>query len=300
MILHLLHHGATSIAIRVTDGFEICSDAEIKLEQMQEGIAPFECAPYDQHSLYMTLLLAALSQNLSVIITTDRQRQELQYTHGIRNSYSSGDAHNEPPGIILRFNPDRDIFTATAMDPSRFKSSLFRLSRLNSGVRFSLSMGEETQVFYTENSIYDLFLEFSARWPLVHAPIPFFFQEGDLRVELVIAFHSGDGDHLLSYVNNAHTYNGGTHEEGLRQTFGRLRSHFTRIKPGHNRGVVAVMSLHSPSLIWGTLSTFKIYNSELKRKVYQMVRKGMLARIEENPEVAAEIGQWIKVDLPED
>ncbi|MEJ7147047.1 DNA topoisomerase IV subunit B, partial [Staphylococcus capitis] len=44
----------------------------------------------------------------------------------------------------------------------------------------------------------------------------------DVEVEIALQYNSGFATNLLTYANNIHTYEGGTHEEGFKRALSRV------------------------------------------------------------------------------
>src|SRR5699024_12430915 len=48
----------------------------------------------------------------------------------------------------------------------------------------------------------------------------------DVEVEIAMQYHKGFSSNVLTYANNIHTYEGGTHEEGFRRALTRVINNY--------------------------------------------------------------------------
>ena len=53
--------------------------------------------------------------------------------------------------------------------------------------------------------------------PIHEEPIYIHQMKDDIEIEIAIQYNSGYATNLLSYANNIHTYEGGTHEDGFKR-----------------------------------------------------------------------------------
>ena len=58
--------------------------------------------------------------------------------------------------------------------------------------------------------------------PLHEEPIYIHQTKDDIEVEIALQYNSGYATNLLTYANNIHTYEGGTHEDGFKRALTRI------------------------------------------------------------------------------
>ncbi len=298
-IVVLLAYGAKQIAVKVGEEIEIVSDAAIKIEPTEQGLLPFAVLSPVKDIRYEASLLNALSRTLAITNTSAEQREELLFNRGVLVSHNRTEARSGSIGVTLRFTPDSDIFEVTEISPAAFLSYFRRLSFLHAGVRFSLSAGGETHVFQADNGIIDLFTAVSSPYQLMHEPIQFVCQEGSLKLQLVMAYHSWSSQHLLCFINNGRAVEGGTHEQGLNHALKRLPGKLGLDKTFEN-GVVAILSVQYPDVQWRGCIKASVNNPELKMMVSRLVIEGTLHWFHEHPEVASHLGQLEIFTFPDE
>ena len=115
--------------------------------------------------------------------------------------------------------------------------------------------------------------------PIHEEPIYIHQTKDDVEIEIAMQYNSGYATNLLSYANNIHTYEGGTHEDGFKRALTRiLNSYGTQskiIKDDKERlsgedtreGLTAVVSIkHGDPQFEGQTKT-KLGNSEVRQIV---------------------------------
>ena len=127
-------------------------------------------------------------------------------------------------------------------------------------------------------------------------------ESDDWKLEAVWAFHSWPSDSGFSFVNNGRAAEGGTHEVGREAAFDQLAKSLNCPKDGEGQrinGIIYVLSLTYPSVIWQGCVKEYISNPELESLVRDALVKGSTEWIEENPDVAAEIPEIRTFNFPD-
>lgn len=280
-------------------GFVLESDALLVLEAKDDDkIFPFDSfdGPNFGGQGFEGQVLNALSETLEVRASASGTARELSYCKGQR--ISSIASPSDETGTRLSFAPDTSILTVTEISPMVFESYLRRMSFLHRGVRFRLTVGEQTQEFFSSRGIRDLFDSISSPYQLLHEPVHITAEEGELRLELVFAHQSWTDDLTWCFINNGRAVQGGTHEDGLRQGLRKLR---TKLKlPKHfSNGVVAVMSIIYPNTVWQGCIKAKVGNPELKEMVSRLVVEQTMEWFKTNPEVLEQVKQLRTFSFPD-
>ncbi|HDJ6384238.1 TPA: DNA topoisomerase IV subunit B, partial [Staphylococcus aureus] len=133
--------------------------------------------------------------------------------------------------------------------------------------------------------------------PLHDEPIYIHQSKDDIEVEIALQYNSGYATNLLTYANNIHTYEGGTHEDGFKRALTRvLNSYGTQskiIKEDKDRlsgedtreGLTAVVSIkHGDPQFEGQTKT-KLGNSEVRQVVDRLFSEHFERFLYENPSV---------------
>ena len=107
------------------------------------------------------------------------------------------------------------------------------------------------------------------------------------------------GDGALSI--NGRAVQGGTHERGLKDAFGQIHDKLKirrSSKYGRN-GIVALMSIIYPDVVWGGCIKASIGSPELREIVSRLVVTNVLSWIDSHPEVAEELKQLQIFQFPD-
>lgn len=281
------------ICVTAADGFEISCDVPLEISEKDGQMVPFECASAFTNGAGLDgVVLNALSVQLTVRITNDTTTQVLQYVRGIRTAHSTSPASGDV-GTSFCFQPDEDILKVTSLPATIFESFLRRLSFLNEGITFSLTADGGTQSWQSDQGMLDLFTAIIAPYQIMHEPLQFRATDGDLELEVVMAFQSWVDDDMLCFMNRGRAVAGGTHEEGLRNGLRRLKRRLkldTQFRGDFN-GVVGVASIIYPHAVWEGCIKEKVGNPELVKMVSQLVLDNAFDWIDRHPHVADQLQQ---------
>ncbi|MDG3007530.1 hypothetical protein [Paludisphaera mucosa] len=299
-----LSRGAKRVAVTVeAGGFVVESDAVVPIGESTSGrLVPFEECPVSRpgHDFEGTVL-NALSERLTVEVREGRRLVTLAFRRGALESRREMEVRSEEPGTTLRFVPDTSIFTITDLSPEIFRSYLRRLSFLHHGVRFSLNVGGDVREYFAPRGIVDLFDSVAAPYQLLHEPIHFVAEEGDLRLEAAFAYQSWTGDAVCCFINNGRAVEGGTHEQGLKDALHRIYRDFKLPKSlkADRNGVVGVVSIRYPGAVWEGCIKARIGNPELREMVRDLFIRGALEWQRDHPEVAKQLPKIRTFAFPE-
>jgi len=164
----------------------------------------------------------ALSERLDVEVRRDGH----VWTQRYRRGKPAGPVEKGEPtrgtGTTVRFTPDPEIFLDAAYNAKTIAERLEVKSYLNKGL--SIQFVDEkagTRVeFHHEGGVTDFLQAINTERKDTRAsPTPFVLEreEGDLRLELALAWTEATDEDLRSFVNTIPTRDGGTHEQGLRE-----------------------------------------------------------------------------------
>ena len=300
----LLGQRATRIAIAAdAGGFVIEADVVVPIEETVRGrLSPFEeITSLGQGHGFEGAVLNALSERLTVEVRHKQQSETLAFRRGSRHSRHAAADRPSEPKTTLKFVPDASIFTVTSLSPAIFRSYLHRLSFLHEGVRFSLTLGSETQEFHAERGIVDLFTAVTAPYQILHEPIHLVADDGPLHLEAVLAYHSWNENGLWCFINNGRAVEGGTHEQGLADALNQLYREFKlpKAKKADRNGVVGVMSLRYPDTVWEGCIKAKIANPELREMVSNLVVQGAKQWLQHHPDVAKQLRHLQPFQFPD-
>ena len=209
-------------------------------------------------------------------------------------------------GTIVHFVPDADIFQeTTTYDINILRTRIRELAFLNKGLRITLKdMRPEKPTeddFLYEGGIrhYVEFLN-KGKTPIFPDPI---YVEGvtkGITVEVAMQYVEGYQSKLLTFTNNIHTYEGGTHEEGFKRALTRVINDYAKnanILKGDEKlsgedvreGLTAVVSIKHPDPQFEGQTKTKLGNSDARTAVNEVFAETFNKFLLENPKVAREI-----------
>jgi DNA gyrase subunit B len=219
-----------------------------------------------------------------------------------------GDSENtDDHGTIVHFVPDPDIFQeTTTYDINVLKTRIRELAFLNKGLRITLKdMRPETPTeddFLYEGGIrhYVEYLN-EGKEPIFPEPI---YVEGftkGITVEVAMQYIEGYQSKLLTFTNNIHTYEGGTHEEGFKRALTRVINDYAKnnniLKENDDKlsgddvreGLTAVVSVKHPDPQFEGQTKTKLGNSDARTAVNEVFAETFNKFLLENPKVARQI-----------
>ncbi len=254
----------------------------------------------------------ALSETLEVYVHRDNKIYHQAYKRGIPQFDLKvvGETSDDNTGTEIRFKADPEIFTeTTTYDYATLQQRIRELAFLNKGISITLRDEREDEAnedeeaepredtYHYEGGIKS-YVEMlnENKQPLYPEPIYLHESKDDIEVEIAIQYNSGFATNLLTYANNIHTYEGGTHEEGFKRALSRVLNNYgTRtniIKDDKDRlsgedtreGLTAIVSIkHGDPQFEGQTKT-KLGNSEVRQVVDKLFSELFERFLYENPQ----------------
>jgi len=214
-------------------------------------------------------------------------------------------------GTLITFKADPEIFTETTVyDFEILERRLRESAFLNAGLRITLDdLRDETlplhRDFRYEGGI-SSFVQFLNKnrglTPLHEVPIHFSAVSGERSVEVALQYSDSYNELMLSFANNVHTVDGGTHETGLKLALTRVFNDYGRkfklLKDNDRNlsgddvreGLTAVISVKLTNVQFdGGQTKGKLGNTEVTPMVSALVYEKLMTYFEENPSVARAI-----------
>ena len=246
----------------------------------------------------------ALSETLEVYVHRDGKIHHQSYTRGVPDFDLKVIGETDKTGTVIRFKADPEIFTETTeYEYEVFQHRVKELAFLNKGLELNLSdeRGEEviSDQYYFEGGIKSYVEQINEAKEVLHDEVIYLDKEKeDVEVEIAIQYNKGYATTLLSYANNIHTYEGGTHEEGFKRALTKVINNYATknnlIKTSDDRlsgedvreGLTAIVSIkHMDPQFEGQTKT-KFGNSEVRLITDQLFTEGFERFLLENPSVA--------------
>ena len=207
-------------------------------------------------------------------------------------------------GTTVRFKADPLIFTETTVyDYETLYNRLQELAFLNPFLKidFTDERGEEPKFveFEYEGGIseYVKFLNKDKK-VMFEEPIYVKGNEGDIQVEIAMQYNDGFNANIYSFCNNVNTQEGGTHEDGFRNTLTRVINNYAKdqnlmkkddeLLQGDDvrEGITAIISVKHPDPQYEGQTKTKLGNSEVRRIVSAVFSEQLDRFLMENPATA--------------
>ena len=249
----------------------------------------------------------ALSSNLEVRVHKNGKIYFQGYSRGavLNDVEIIGDTDRH--GTTVHFLPDTEIFKETIIfDYDRLAVRVRELAFLNRGLKITIEDKREEkpqlQEYYYEGGIksYVGFLNKNKN-VLFEEPI---FLEGEqqaIAVEVAMQYTDGYHSNLLTFANNIHTYEGGTHESGFKTALTRVINDYAKrnklIKENEDNltgedvreGLTAVVSIKHPDPQFEGQTKTKLGNSEARTITDRLFSAHFDKFLMENPQTARKI-----------
>ena len=210
-------------------------------------------------------------------------------------------------GTMVTFKPDPEMFEDLVFDFETLHTRLREEAFLNGGVRITLtdSRGEET---VRESMCYEGGIVSFVEWihtrksmDVLHPEIIYISSQGEENTaEVAMQYNTSYSELILSFANNVHTGEGGTHEEGFRAALTKVINDYGKrnglLKDGEKlsgedvrEGLTVVISVKLTEAQFEGQTKTKLGNSEMRSLVAGMVTEKLSTFFEENPSVARTI-----------
>ncbi|MBQ2948498.1 MAG: DNA topoisomerase (ATP-hydrolyzing) subunit B [Clostridia bacterium] len=251
----------------------------------------------------------ALSRHLQVNVHQDGKIYQQEYERGKVCYDLKVIGSTERTGTIIRFWPDvkgeddEGIFETGSFNFDTLKVRFREMAFLNRGIRivFKDERGEDPKerVFYYEGGISE-FVKYinKNKTALIEEPIYMSGMVDTTSVEVAMQYNDSYSENILTFVNNIHTPDGGTHMAGFSMAITRVVNDYGR---KHNilkandanlsgedirEGLAAIVSVKLEDPQFESQTKSKLGNSEVRTIVNQIVGRQLSDYLEENPRQA--------------
>ncbi len=249
----------------------------------------------------------ALSTFVEVIVKINEKVYYVRFENGgktVEPLKQIGTCGVHEHGTTVRFKADPTIFTeTTTYEYDILYNRLQELAFLNPFLKIDFidERGEEPKSveFEYEGGIseYVKFLNKDKK-VLFDEPIYVKGVEGDIQVEIAMQYNDGFNANIYSFCNNVNTQEGGTHEEGFRNTLTRIINNYAKdqnlmkkddeLLQGDDvrEGITSIISVKHPDPQYEGQTKTKLGNSEVRRIVSAIFSEQLERFLMENPATA--------------
>ena len=252
----------------------------------------------------------ALSTELDAVVVRDGKGYAMDFERGhVKTTMHNVPVDDAPVsrGTIVHFLPDPDIFRETTVyDYKILMNRVRELAFLNKGLRISIADNRPaepiSESFHYEGGIKE-YVDFLNTNKDVIFEEPIYVEGMDNGIEVEVSLQYTDDYHsnMLSFTNNIHTYEGGTHETGFKSALTRVINDYARknnlLKESDDalsgddvrEGLTAIVSVKHPDPQFEGQTKTKLGNSDARTAVDRMFSETFSRFMLENPTVAKQI-----------
>ena len=253
----------------------------------------------------------ALSEWLEVEVAQNGHVYQQRFSNGGHPDYDLKETGiSSATGTTIRFKPDPEIFRETTVyDFETLERHLRESAFLNAGLCITLADRRDSENIIERTYCYEgglsSFVDYlttsRGQTPLHEKPIHFSAMHGDRSAEIAMQYTDSYNETMLSFANNVHTVDGGTHETGFKTALTRVFNDYGRkysiLKDGDKKlsgddvreGLTAVISVKLTEAQFEGQTKGKLGNTDITQLVSTTVYEKLMTYFEENPAVAKAI-----------
>ena len=206
-------------------------------------------------------------------------------------------------GSTIRFEPDETIFRETThFDYDILYKRLQEIAFLNKGLRinlYDLREDDKHDSFLYNGGIIEYVEMLNKNKTVLHDDVIYLSGEEDgVFFEVACQYNDGYNSNIYSFTNNINTYEGGTHEDGVKLALTRVINKYARnnkiLKDKDEaltgddvrEGLTMIISCKHPDPQFEGQTKTKLGNSEVKRIASDVFGNGFERYLMENPSIA--------------
>lgn len=207
-------------------------------------------------------------------------------------------------GTSVTFKADGEIFETTEYDCEILLKRLREQAFLNAGIRIVFSDNRDEENLFSETLHYEggirQFVEH------IHATRGFESlsgdviyisgSQGDSIAEIALQYNDSYNEIILSFANNIHTKDGGSHETGFKNALTKVINEYGRkmnllkdkeklLGDDVREGLTAIISVKLTECEFEGQTKGRLGNPEVKPFIEKMVQEKLMNFLEENPDV---------------
>jgi DNA gyrase subunit B len=249
----------------------------------------------------------ALSSDVYVEVNRDGKKFRQEYQKGKPVTKVSEIGTSRKSGTFTYFKPDDTIFKVTKFRFDKTADRLRELAFLNPQVKIELNdeRDGEQEFFHFPGGLKDFVKYVDDGTSTYVKPVYFDGEENDdndalTQVEVCFQYNDGYSENVLSYVNNIHTLEGGTHVTGFRAALTRSFNTYANNAAGKKtkvplsgddfkEGLTAIISVKVAEPQFEGQTKTKLGNSDVERIVRNIVSDKLAIFLDSNPAAAKKI-----------
>ncbi len=248
----------------------------------------------------------ALSSWLEVTVYHDSKIYYQKFENGghpVEDLKEIGTCEENRTGTTVRFKADPEIFTETTIyNYDTLAKRLQELAFLNKGIRILLRDEREeekkNEFLYNGGIIEYVQMLNKNKEPLHDEVIYVEGVEDGIEIEVAMQYNDSYNASVYSFTNNINTYEGGTHEDGVKRALTRIINNYAKnakiLKENDEaltgedvrEGLTMIISCKHPNPQFEGQTKTKLGNAEVRKIADDVFSEGFERFLMENPEEA--------------
>ncbi len=249
----------------------------------------------------------ALSERLQAEVHRDGLIWKQDYAQGIALAPPRSTGPAKANGTKITFLPDGAIFPNITFDYDILEKRLRELSFLNKNIRIKFvdERGDEPKSveFYSTQGLPEFVQYLNRAQSPIHPPVMLSGRDDErgVEVEVAIQYNESISENVVSYCNNIHTIEGGTHLTGFRSALTRTLNNYAKAHTPQGKkdlaitgedfkeGLTAIVSARVPDPQFEGQTKTKLGNGEVEGIVAKVVNDKLGEFLEQNPQAAKKV-----------
>ncbi len=245
----------------------------------------------------------ALSEWLEVTVYRDNKIYHQRFADGGKPATSLeviGECEDNRTGTTVRFKADPTIFQETTVyNYDTLYKRLQEIAFLNKGLGIKLidlREDEKKDTFLYNGGIIEYVALLNKTKKPIHDDIVYLEgEENGIQLEVACQYNDSYTPAIYSFTNNINTYEGGTHEDGVKMALTRVINNYAKnakiLKENEDsltgedcrEGLTMIISCKHPDPQFEGQTKTKLGNSEVKKIANDVFAKGLERYLMENP-----------------
>ncbi len=250
----------------------------------------------------------ALSEWVEIDNAHEGRRYTERFERGAVVRPFKDEGETDKHGLYVRFKPDAEIFDEVVFDYDTLLARFREQAFLNAGINIAIRdercdpVREDDMEYEGGVSSFVQYLTEGKHENPLHKDVIYMRGERDDYIaEVALQYNESFNEVLLTFANNIHTTEGGTHEEGFKRALTKVINDYARkngiLKDSDKslsgddvrEGICAVVSVKLTETQFEGQTKTKLGNAPMRQFVDTLVSTKLSEFFEENPSVAKSI-----------
>ncbi len=250
----------------------------------------------------------ALSSWLKLEVRDGEKVHYQSFTRGVPDQTLGPIGDTAETGTVVTFQPDPEIFEELCFDYEILATRLREQAFLNAGISITLidcREGKEKEKNMKYEGGIRSFVEYIHKrkgLAVLHDEVVYLSGSGGTsNAEIAMQYNDSYNELILSFANNMHTIEGGTHETGFKTALTRVLNDYARknnvLKEADKNlsgedvreGLTVIISVKMEDAQFESQTKAKLGNTEIGSLVNNVVGEKLTTFLEENPSIARTI-----------